>query len=119
MQLASTVEEWHTLCANCRNSPFVHDRKGWDSRAKAKDGVLASLSTDAIEEITNTIEFAQGGLAHFAYGKANKELGNTRIDELFEVFGLSSILAARFMDKYCEEKGTCSLRYESMCTSNC
>ena len=119
MQLARSVEEWDALCSRGQDSPFVHDKSAWDACVSKRDGVLGELSDEAIEEISKTIEFSQGGLAHFTYEKAGRELGKTQIDRIFELFGIGRTLATSYKDHYCKKKGTCSSKLFRICTSNC
>lgn len=119
MQLACSAEEWNALCSKGQGSPFVHERAAWDACVAKRDGVLAALSDEAIKEISRTIKFSRGGLAHFTYEKASRELAPVEVSKLFELFGISPTLAKDYEHHYCEKRGTCSMKTNSICTSNC
>lgn len=119
MQPVNTEEEWFDLCEKHTDSPFVHTQEDWGSRLVNRDGILSRLSPEAIDEISSTIKFAKNGLAHMAYEKASKELGEEGKYELFELFGLGRDLARDKEDYECKSAGTCRKSLFRICTPNC
>jgi hypothetical protein len=117
LALANNDKEWRDLCDNPAPNPFVCNLDEWKKRRRERDGVLARISDEALDQFEGSLSFKRGGLAHAHFEKIQNEVGESAAFEVLELFGLSAELSRRSLG-VCAG-GNCQPIFVWVCTSNC
>lgn len=120
---ATTDAEWEELVASrpeeCTFIRTVEDWRDYKAGARFPGHPLNGLTPQQLADFEARLWIVNGGVASMNIGILQRNLSPAAYENVLRAFGISIIFAEDHKDYYCKSRGTCSLRYFHICTSNC
>ena len=116
---AETEREWWALLKS-NDKTFIRSMDDWRAALDdPKRNPLKGCDTKTIQHFTKNLKFKNGGLAHADYSVVAKKLNYSQFRSLWRSFGLGMGLFEDHEGYACTSRGTCTVTYATICTSNC
>jgi hypothetical protein len=117
--VADSEESWQALLAD-PEARTIRTLEDWRRVLESTDNPLVDCPNDVVERFTDSLMFANGGLAHAEYEDLIDLLTVRKFRRLWELFGLHWLVFKDYDCHRCDGQHNCvKVECNVVCTSNC